>query len=126
MEEKEREIWIGESRYYLGEDDITYMIMVGDVNDDLMDAFRDAGDKVLNMGAGPVNALIDLTRSGKISPEARKLFNGFGEHEKMGKIAIFGMNPVARVIGSFFIGTSKKKDMRFFSSKEDALAWLKE
>jgi len=29
-------------------------------------------------------------------------------------------------MASFFMGASKKKDMRFFKTKEEALAWLKE
>ena len=48
------------------------------------------------------------------------------ELEKIGKIAMFGMHPVARVVASFVMGVTNKEDMRFFKSKEDALLWLKE
>jgi len=48
------------------------------------------------------------------------------EYEKTGKVAVFGLHPVARVIASFVMGVSKNKDMRFFKAKEEALAWLKE
>ena len=48
------------------------------------------------------------------------------EDEKLVKIAIFGLNPVARVIASFIMGVAKKKDQRFFKTKEEALAWLKQ
>ena len=48
------------------------------------------------------------------------------ENEKIGKVALFGLHPVARVIAAFIMGITRKKDMRFFKSKEEALAWLKE
>jgi len=48
------------------------------------------------------------------------------EHERTGKVALFGLNPVARVIASFVMGVTRKKDMRFFKTREEALAWLRE
>ena len=47
-------------------------------------------------------------------------------NEKFGKIAHWGINPVAKILASFVMGLSKKTEMRFFTSKEEALAWLKE
>ena len=70
--------------------------------------------------------LIDITKAKKQSPEARMTWKELSEHEKIEKIALFGLHPVARVLASFIIGQSKKKDMRFFKTKEEALAWLKE
>jgi len=46
------------------------------------------------------------------------------QNEKIRKIAIWGLSPVARVIASFVMGISKK-DIRFFNSEEKALSWLK-
>jgi hypothetical protein len=48
------------------------------------------------------------------------------ENERTDRIAIFGLHPVARVIASFIMGVTKKKEMRFFKTKEEALRWLKE
>ena len=48
------------------------------------------------------------------------------EDEKIGKVALFGLHPVARVIASFVMGVTKKEDMRFFRTKEEALAWIKD
>ena len=126
MEEKEREIWVGESRYYLGEDNIVYVTIVGEVDEKIANKHREAGAKTINMIEGTVDVLIDINKAGKLSPEARKVFRELSENEKAGKIAIFGLHPVARVIASFFMGTTKKKDMRFLKTKEEALAWLKE
>jgi hypothetical protein len=126
MDEKDREIWVGKNRLYLGEDNITYFFMVGEHDENMASAIGEAFLKLINMGEGKVNALGDLNKIGKQSPEARKIWKELSEHEKVGKLALIGMHPVARVIASFVIGTTNKKDMRFFKTKEEALAWLKE
>ncbi len=48
------------------------------------------------------------------------------EDKIFGKVALFGLHPVARVVASFFMGATKKKDMRFYKTRGEALAWLKE
>ena len=67
-----------------------------------------------------------MSRAGQPSAKAREIAKQSFEKEKIGKIAMFGMHPVARVISSFVMGVINKGDMRFFKTKEDALAWLKE
>ncbi len=126
MEEIDREIWIGENRLFLGEDNILDIINVGVTDEKTAIAMKEAVLKLMNMVEGKVHTLTDLTKAGKTTPEARKVFQKLSEHEKQGKNAFFGMHPVARVIASFFIGSSKKEEMRFFNTKEEALAWLKE
>ena len=126
MEEQEREIWVGENRHYLGEDNILYVTVVGEVDEKVAIACREAAFKLMNIVEGKVNVLIDVNKAGKQSPEARKVWTELSEHEKFGKVALFGLHPVARVLASFVMGVSKKKDMRFFKTKEEALAWLKE
>ncbi len=126
VEEKGREICVGEYRLCLGEDNIIYVIAVGETDEKLAIAVKEAGIKLMNMVEGKVNILIDLNKAGKSSPEVRRIHRELAEHEKTGKVAFFGMHPVARVIASFFMGVSKKKDMRFYKTKEEALVWLKE
>lgn len=122
----EREIWVGENRIYLGEDNIIYITSVGESDEKMASSMKEVEVKFMNMTEGKVNLLIDINRCGKQSPEARKIRQTVGDHEKVGKVAIFGMHPVALVISSFIRGISKNKNQRFFKTKEDALAWLKE
>ena len=122
----EREIWIGESRFYLGEDNILYDTIVGEQDEKTTILMKEAVDKLKDMVEGKVNVIIDLTRTGKPTSESRKIGQKAFEDEKFGKVALFGMHPVARVIGAFFIGVTKKEDTRFFKTKEEALTWLKE
>jgi len=126
MENKDREIRVGENRLYLGEDNILYITNIGEIDEKTAIAIKEAVLNVANMVEGKVHTLTDLNKAGKTSPEARKVFKELAEQEKQGKVALFGMHPVARVLASFFMGISKKKDMRFFKTKEEALAWLKE
>ncbi len=126
MEIIEREIWIGESSLLLGEDNIIYQTIVGKIDEKDAIAFQDASEKLRSLVKGKVNALVDLSRAGKPTPKAREIGRKRLENEDIGKIALFGQHPVARVIASFIMGVTRKKDMRFFRTKEEALAWLKE
>ncbi len=72
-----------------------------------------------------MNIFVDNSRSGKPSQEARKVFGEMIRHEQCGKIAVFGLSPVSRVIASFVLGSSKKKNTHIFKTKEEALDWLK-
>jgi len=126
MEEKDREIWVGENRIYLGEDNIIHFINVGEHDEKIAIACKEAILKFFNTVDGEVHGLIDLSKAGKQSPEARKIWREISEFENTAKVAIHGLNPVARVIASFVMGVSKNKNMRFFKTKEAAIAWLKE
>jgi hypothetical protein len=126
MENKNREIHIGKNRLYLIEDNIICTVNIGEIDDKTALAMKDVVLSLMDRVEGKVHTLTDLNKAGKTTPEARKVFKELAAHEKQGKNAFFGMHPVARVLTAFFIGLSAKKDMRFFKTKEEALAWLKE
>ena len=134
MEEKEvefkqvseREIYVDKNRFYLGEDNITYITIVGNTDEGI--AVK-ANETILHFSSiveVKLKSLIDLNKAGKPSFGARKMAKEILVNEKIGKIAMFGIHPVAKVIASFVMGISKKKDMRFFKTKEEALNWLNE
>ena len=74
MKERDREIWVGENRFYLGEDDIMYVELAGDYNVENALSLRDAYLKLLRVVEGKVDIFVDNSRSGKPSQEARKIF----------------------------------------------------
>lgn len=125
MKEKNREIRIGESRYYLGEDNIIHAVEVGVMDDKKAMAIKEAYLNVLDIAKGKIYILVDLNKAKKPSAKARKILNEINENERVDKVAHFGMHPVARVMASFLMGFSKKKEIRFFKTKEQALKWLK-
>jgi anti-anti-sigma regulatory factor len=125
-EVSEREIWVGESRFYLGEDKVLYETIVGDIDETKALELKEAVLKVMNRVDGKLDILIDLNKARNQSSKARKMGKEMFELKQNGKIALFGMHPVSRVIASFVIGITKKEDVRFFKTRQEALAWLKE
>lgn len=121
---EDREIRVGESRLYLDEDNILNVTIVGDVDLNKAKALREAGFKLRNIVGDISKTLIDLNKAGMHSSEARKIWKESSEYVMTGKAAYFGLHPVARVIASFLMGITKKRDVRFFKSKEEALTWL--
>ncbi|MFC1586455.1 STAS/SEC14 domain-containing protein, partial [Fibrobacterota bacterium] len=77
-----------------------------------------------NMAEEKAHFLIDLNEGGKTTSEARTVFKEFTEQHVDGKLAFFGMHPVAKILASFFMGLIRKKNMKFFKTEEDALAWI--
>ena len=124
MKYEDKETWAGENRFHLGEDDIMYVELVGKYDFPSALALREAYLKMLRNVNGKVNIFVDNSRSSKPSQEARNIFAKMIEHEQCGKIAVFGLNPVTRVIASFVLG--KRKNTEIFKTKEEALLWLKE
>ncbi len=121
----DRKIMVGESVICLGENDIIYITVIGDIDSEKATKMNNAVLKLMNMKAGKIDVLADNTRAGKPSSEARNIMHEFILHEKYGKLAIYGLNPVSKIVASIFMGLSKKKDMHYFKTKEEALAWLK-
>ena len=126
MVEKEKETWAGENRFYLGEDNIIYAEEVMKTDEKTALAEKDAILKLANLSEGKVNLAVDLNEDGTPTAEARKIYQSLIEHEKIGKVAMFGLRPVARVMASFLIGVVQKEDVRFFKTKKEAIVWFNE
>ena len=125
----DREACVGEDGLHLdlGEDNILYITSAGEIDGKEASVIREVILKFINIVEGGINLLIDLNKAGKQTPETRNIWKEFSEaEERIRKIALFGLHPVARILASFVIGVTKKKDMRFFKTKEEALAWLEE
>jgi hypothetical protein len=122
---EERDYRIGKNRVYLGDDNTLNMILIGDIDYETGMAILDVGGRLMSMVEGKVNCLVDFNSAGKFSSAARRTGLEIIDNDKTGKVAIFGTHPVARVLASFVIGMSRKKDMRFFKTREEALAWLR-
>jgi hypothetical protein len=128
MEKEKREFFIAGKRVCLGEDKIIYADFSGELTVDIVNSLYDFFKlhKTEMRVNGKVRLFIDITNSKKPSIEARKLTYIFSEDKDMGKIALVGAHPVARVLAAFFMGESRKKDVKFFSTKESAIVWLQE
>jgi len=126
MVEKKKEVRIGNTGICLDEDNILHITSFGDIDEETAKTIFDACAEMAAPTAGIVDILIDLNHCGTVSAKARRFAKVSFEKDDTGKVALFGLHPVARVLASFVIGVTRKKDLRFFKTEEEALAWLKE
>jgi hypothetical protein len=122
----EKEIFVGENRFYLGEDNIIYVTVEGEFDVKLASEMEDAYYKLINISGRKTDVLVENTRSGKPSQEARAVFKKMIEHEFTGKVSVYGTNMVSRILAAFIIGLSNDKNMHFSKTRQKAIKWLKE
>lgn len=122
----ENEYWIGENRTVLCCKNIIHVTAVGEQTEEMASLTKELHLKLFNLVDGEINFLIDVNRCGKNSRQARLTWNELSENDKTNKVAVFGLNPVARLIASFVIGFSSKKNQLFFATEEEARAWIAE
>lgn len=120
-----REIVAGQNRIYLDDDNILHYINVGEIDDECARLSCEAMAELDSMVDGPVNYLIDLNRGGKTTPGARKQLKDYTESTVKGKLALWGLHPVARMLAAFFVNITSKKEMKVFKTEEEAIRWLK-
>lgn len=67
--------------------------------------------------------LVDMATTEKVSRGARAVF---GRPCQASRIALLGSSPVDKVMANFALGLGKRPcPTRFFTSREEAMAWLK-
>ncbi len=115
----------GESSLTTGDDTIIHFTMGGKPDKETAQQISRATLELIDTYEEKVNFLVDLNKVGQPTSDARKIFRDMHEHEKVNKTAIFGVHPVAKIIASFVILISRKGNQRFFTSREEAIAWLK-
>lgn len=120
----DKEVWVKTNKISLIGENTIYVVAVGEQTTPFALAQKKVYDRLTLQAGGKVNFLINLNDTGKNSPEARKLWKQISEAESTNKVALFGLHPVAKVIASFVMGRSKASELRFFSTKEEAMTWL--
>jgi hypothetical protein len=73
-----------------------------------------------------INFLIDLNKSGKSTPLARKIWKEITDDEGTNKVALFGLHPVAGVVATFVMQIVSRNNIQFFTNVEEALKWVKQ
>ena len=121
----DKEIWVNTNKFALIHENIIYVTAVGEQTTEFARKQADICKKMSGLIEGKLNYLIDLNKAGKNSPEARKMWKTLTEDDNTEKVAMFGLHPVAKVLASFVMGISSGNKMRFFSTKEEAIALAK-
>lgn len=117
---------MGENKISLIDNNIIHVVPKGEQTLDDALCYKEMCASLSTLVNGQINYLIDLNDCGKNAPEARNIWKELSEDKNTSKVGLFGLNPVARVIASFVIGTYKHNNMMFFKTKEDAMAWITE
>jgi hypothetical protein len=125
-EVSETEVWVGENKTNLIEGNIIHVTAIGEQTSEIAILQKGVNFKLYTLINGEVNYLIDLNRCGKNAPEARLVWKELCESDNIHRVAIYGLHPVAKVVASFVMNITMKKNQRFFNTKEKALDWLKE
>ncbi len=125
MNEKEKEVLLGENRMELRQDKILYVGLVGALDEKIAASIIQALPGFYNTAPWKVGCLIDFSKSGEISAEAKKLFINLATDKKIGKVAVLGLSFFARAAAWVFIQTLPKKDISIYKTEEEALTWLK-
>ena len=118
------ELWVKNNQCLLTENNTIYIVAVGEQSTEIAKAHNKLSKELAHKIDGRINYLINLNKAGKSSREARRMWKKLSEHEKTRKVALFGVHPVAKILASFVIGVTLKKEMKFFHTKEEALDWL--
>ena len=89
--------------------------------------FVDELSKILETIEGKAKVLGDASGA-SFGPtlESRKIYAKLLKFPKIGKAAIIGLSTANKVVVSFLLKASGKKGLGVFSTKEEALKWLKE
>ncbi|MCG6185935.1 DUF7793 family protein [Maribellus maritimus] len=131
MKEEIKVIKISENEYLVGNNtttlinpNIILVEAIGDQTDELALAQKEVCDTLVAQVEGKINYLIDLNQCGKNSKKARATWIKINNQKKTLFVALYGLHPVAKVLATFIMGASGKKNFKFFSRREEALVWL--
>jgi len=85
----------------------------------------------IGMTKRKIKLLVDATESHTlVGSRTRKVYVELGKKIKTEKIAIFGSSSLIKVVANFIIRAVSEKlnigEVKFFSTEEEALKWLKE
>lgn len=87
-------------------------------------AHAEAAMRMVNelCGSATRPMLVDMTTTTKVTRGAREVFS---RPCQASPIALMGASPVDQVVANFVLARSKTRPKRFFTSREEAMFWLK-
>ncbi|MHB8651644.1 MAG: SpoIIAA family protein [Minisyncoccota bacterium] len=97
--------------------------LLGSVDEKEAERLDTVGREYLDRGEASA-VLIDMQHSNDFSSAARRRWVGFLQHPAIRCTAIFGGNVFVRTLAAFVMGASQKKNIKFFATEKEALAWI--
>jgi len=119
-----KEMIVGRNIVSVLENNIIHVVAIGEQTTLIALAQDRINRQLSNTIKGRINYLVDLNQAGKNSPEARGLWKKVVEEKSTKKVALYGLNPVARVLAQFVMAITHEGRIRFFKTKEEGLKWI--
>jgi hypothetical protein len=114
------ETWLDDDRRFIRQR------VVGDMDGDGFRRLDDETVKLADKLRDPkhVKILFDASESGKASFQARRAMVQTLKRPLLDRLAVFGANPVGRLMMRFILMVSGEKKIRFFDDERQAIEWL--
>ena len=110
---------------YMPKDDILYITIKGDLNEEITKKASAVVYEILDMYTGTIDVFVDINKLGKESAASKKIWKEVGDVNRFRKVALIGLHKVAQILASFLVGRFTNIPMKFFSNKDEALKWLR-
>lgn len=124
IEISKQEIWVGDCKLKLVEN-VIYNTAAKNPDAEHAHLIVEAAIKLAKLANRKVNMIVDITDTGRPSPEARNVFaKEFENSQCFNKYAFVGANPVARILATFLMQITNKHNTAFFKTNKEALAWF--
>lgn len=116
------------NNFFLNDDGIIEITTTGDRTST---SIQESAERVFALAADirqsgrPVLILNDISRMGKLPPEGHKTFADITRAADYDRFALVGVDNVSRLAANLIAQSIGKTDkLKYFASREEALAWL--
>jgi hypothetical protein len=109
-----------------GQDGILYVTISGEFTEEELHAYiLDLNAQLEPLGEGErLLSFIDTTELGQVNPNLRRTVGDVMDDPRLGKTAVLGNSRVVKVMIDFVLRASGRSHMRYFTDRDEALAWL--
>ncbi len=120
------EMEMAENRVYLDEEGILRIVCIGDQDETSARAMVEERLRIAKTVSGPPRVLLDTTKAGRFSVEARQLAAQSLNMAKESRAAVIASSMPMRALGLFIAGERGAQNVRVFGTEREALSWLRE
>ena len=121
---------MGSNKVFLNKHGFIEIIYIGNQTAETIDAISEAGQKLaskLRQEKKPILALANMEKIGLINIGARRRAAAYLKTKDYNKIACFGANTFVRTVGNIVVdAVHKSRNVKFFTTRSEAVVWLRE
>lgn len=112
----------------LGKDGILYATFSGDFTEEqLANYIHDLNEIVEQTPSDEkLKSFIDTTELGRVNPNLRRMAGDLIKDPRLGDTAVLGNSRVVKVMIDFVLKASGRNHMKYFTDRQQALAWLQD